>query len=158
MSENIFEKDLSIIEATPLPNGAKIKTVFSNGEYGVIDMTAEIEKRKGLSNMKDPDFFAKCAILHDGHTLCWPGDIIMVWDTLYHLAQKQGVLMSGDTMTAKEFKVWLKTVGLKQLDVAEKFGYSPRQITKFATGKAEIPPIVRLACLAVQAGLDQPSR
>lgn len=153
MEDDIFEKDLSITKAEPLPGGEKIHVVFSSGEHAIINMADEIAKRKNLSPMKDPVFFAKCAILHDGHTLCWPGDIIMIWDTLYHLAREQGTLLSGDTMTAPEFKVWLKSSGIKQKVLAEKLGYTTVQINKYATGKAEIPPTVRLSCLAIQAGL-----
>ena len=153
MFEEVFKKGLTIKKLTPIPGSHKIQVVFSNMESGVIDFTAIIHKKKSLSSLKDREFFSKCAILYEGTTVGWPGDITVGWDTFYIYAQEQGTLMSGETMTAPEFKTWLKSSGIKQKTLAAKLGYTPTQITHYATGKATIPPTVRLSCLAIQAGL-----
>ena len=46
MEDDIFEKDLSLVKAEPLPGGEKIYVVFSSGEHAIIDMADEIAKRK----------------------------------------------------------------------------------------------------------------
>jgi hypothetical protein len=153
----LFDNPLTITSVVVIPDSYKIRAVFSNGENGTADFKADIDSKTSLCALKDPAFFVKCAIIDEGTAIGWPGDITMGWDTIYMSAKEQGSLMSGDTMTAEDFKSWLKSTGLNQTEVADKFNYSTRQISKFATGKAEIPPVVRLACLAIQAGLDQQS-
>lgn len=155
MFEDIFQKGLRITKAVVIPNSHKIRVVFSNDESGVIDFIPIIGSKKAMEPLKDPVFFSKCAILYDGTTLGWPGDYTMGWDSLYIYAKEQGTLRSGNTITADEFRVWLDKSGIKQKELAAKLGYTPTQISKYAAGKAEIPPVVYLSCLAIQAGLDR---
>lgn len=153
MTEDIFDKNLTMNRATPVHNATKIRVVFSNGEYALVDLENDISERQRIAMLRNPDFFSKCAIIDDGMTLAWPGDITIGWDTLYHLAREQNTLMSGNDMDSEEFRKWLKIACRNQEEAAQLLGYSQRQIGKFATGKADVPAAVRLACMAIQAGL-----
>lgn len=62
-------------------------------------------------------------------------------------------------MTPAQFKTWRKSLGLKQKDAAEKLGLKKRMIQYYETGrreghKVEIPKAVRLACYALQSGVE----
>ncbi len=62
-------------------------------------------------------------------------------------------------MSPAQFKAWRKSLGLKQKDAAEKLGLKKRIIQYYETGrregqKVEIPKAVRLACYALQAGVE----
>ncbi len=153
----LFEKGLRLKKVVPIPESFSLSVEFSNGEHGMVNMEDQVQKKKSLAALQDPEFFTKCAIIHDGVAVGWPGDISTHWDTLYHFAEEQGSLMSGEGMTADEFRAWLKRQGYSQNSIAEVLGYSVRQINKFSTGKAPVPEVVRLACLAVEAGLGRDS-
>jgi transcriptional regulator with XRE-family HTH domain len=63
-------------------------------------------------------------------------------------------------MSPAQFKVWRKSLGLKQKEAAEKLGLKKRMIQYYETGKrdgkkVEIPKAVRLACFALASGVEE---
>ena len=62
-------------------------------------------------------------------------------------------------MTPEKFRVWRKSLGLKQHDAAEKLGLKKRMIQYYETGErdgkpVDIPLTVRLACYALSRGVE----
>ena len=62
-------------------------------------------------------------------------------------------------MSPAQFKAWRKSLGLKQKEAAEKLGLKKRMIQYYETGrreghKVEIPKAIRLACYALQSGVE----
>ena len=62
-------------------------------------------------------------------------------------------------MTPGEFKIWRKSLDLKQKEAAEKLGLKKRMIQYYETGnrsgkKVVIPKTVELACYALSAGIE----
>ncbi len=62
-------------------------------------------------------------------------------------------------MSPVQFKTWRKSLGLKQKEAAEKLGLKKRMIQYYETGrreghKVEIPKAIRLACFALQSGVE----
>ena len=63
-------------------------------------------------------------------------------------------------MSPSEFKIWRKSLGLKQKDAAEKLGLKKRMIQYYETGrrggkKVVIPKTVELACYALSLGVEE---
>jgi hypothetical protein len=63
-------------------------------------------------------------------------------------------------MSPSEFKIWRKSLGLKQKEAAEKLGLKKRMIQYYETGKrgskkVVIPKTVELACFALSEGVEQ---
>ncbi len=64
----------------------------------------------------------------------------------------------GGKMTPAQFKIWRKSLGFKQKDVADLLGLKKRVIQYYEKGKrdgktVEIPKSVELACYAVSQGI-----
>ena len=62
-------------------------------------------------------------------------------------------------MTPRKFKRWRKRLKLSQKEAAEALGLKPRMIQYYEKGerngeKVKIPKTVRLACYAIDQGLD----
>jgi DNA-binding XRE family transcriptional regulator len=62
-------------------------------------------------------------------------------------------------MSPSEFKIWRKSLGLKQKEAAEKLGLKKRMIQYYETGKrgskkVVIPKTVELACFALSEGVE----
>ena len=62
-------------------------------------------------------------------------------------------------MTPGEFKIWRKSLDLKQKEAAEKLGLKKRMIQYYETGnrsgkRVVIPKTVELACYALSAGIE----
>ncbi|MBF0368436.1 MAG: DUF2442 domain-containing protein [Magnetococcales bacterium] len=125
---------------------------WENGERGVIRMGAWIKATKEVEPLLDPEFFSKCAIIDDGWSLGWPGDISMGWDQLYILAVEQHALRS-QSMSGDQFRAWLSRNGLNQNRAAQHLGMTSKSINNYAMGHTKIPRTVQLACLAIDAGL-----
>ncbi|MEP3276585.1 MAG: helix-turn-helix transcriptional regulator [Stappiaceae bacterium] len=65
---------------------------------------------------------------------------------------------SHSSMTSEQFRVWRKSLGLKQKDAADKLGLKKRMIQYYEKGDrdgraVEIPKAVRLACYALSRGV-----
>ena len=62
-------------------------------------------------------------------------------------------------MTPRKFKRWRKRLKLSQKEAAEALGLKPRMIQYYEKGerngeKVKIPKTVRLACYAIDQGMD----
>ena len=63
-----------------------------------------------------------------------------------------------DIMSADQFRVWRRSMGLKQKDAAELLGLKKRMIQYYEKGARDgkavtIPKSVRLACYALKKGI-----
>ncbi|PVB59803.1 helix-turn-helix transcriptional regulator [Labrenzia sp. 011] len=62
-------------------------------------------------------------------------------------------------MTPQQFRLWRRTLGLKQKDAADRLGLKKRMIQYYEKGNrdgrpVEIPKSIRLACYALSEGID----
>ncbi len=62
------------------------------------------------------------------------------------------------SMTSEQFRIWRKSLGLKQKDAADRLGLKKRMIQYYEKGDrdgraVEIPKAVRLACYALSHGI-----
>lgn len=56
-------------------------------------------------------------------------------------------------MTADDFAVWRKRMGLSKLKAAEALGLSRNMPAKYESGEREVPLYVALACAALLRGI-----
>ncbi|WFE91515.1 helix-turn-helix transcriptional regulator [Roseibium porphyridii] len=61
-------------------------------------------------------------------------------------------------MTPQQFRIWRRTLGLKQKDAADRLGLKKRMIQYYEKGNrdgrpVEIPKSIRLACYALSEGI-----
>ncbi|WP_236042652.1 helix-turn-helix domain-containing protein [Roseibium aggregatum] len=61
-------------------------------------------------------------------------------------------------MTPQQFRLWRRTLGLKQKDAADRLGLKKRMIQYYEKGNrdgrpVEIPKSIRLACYALSKGI-----
>ncbi|MEO1065918.1 MAG: helix-turn-helix transcriptional regulator [Pseudomonadota bacterium] len=78
------------------------------------------------------------------------------------MSRRQDPMESEDTkslMSAEQFRSWRKTLGLKQKDAANLLGLQKRMIQYYEKGHRDgkpvvIPKSVRLACYALEQGVD----
>ena len=61
-------------------------------------------------------------------------------------------------MTPQQFRLWRRTLGLKQKDAADRLGLKKRMIQYYEKGNrdgrpVEIPKSIRLACYALSEGI-----
>ncbi|MBF0152438.1 MAG: helix-turn-helix transcriptional regulator [Magnetococcales bacterium] len=143
---------MRLVYAKALEGSHSLALAWDRGERGVVSLDGWVKSTRGVRSLLDPVFFAKCAIIDDGWSLGWPGDISMGWDQLYILAVDQLALRS-TTMTGDQFRAWLAKHGLTQTLAAKHLGMTPKTINNYVTGHAKIPRSVQLACLAIDAQL-----
>ncbi|MEK6797100.1 MAG: DUF2442 domain-containing protein [Spirochaetota bacterium] len=65
--------------------GYALDITFDNGRHGVVDFT-EYLTRGVFTKLQHPDFFKRFFIDRETKTLCWPDEIDIDPDTLYHKA------------------------------------------------------------------------
>jgi hypothetical protein len=63
-----------------------LKVFFRDGKCGWVDFSDLIEKYPEYSPLRDPELFGRFSIDPEIKALCWPGDIDIAPETLYHLA------------------------------------------------------------------------
>jgi len=61
--------------------------------------------------------------------------------------------IGGLTVSTGEFKSWRRTLGLTQQQTAEALGRDRRMIGKYERGEVEIPTVVKLAMVGLEAYL-----
>lgn len=52
-----------------------LRITYADGLVGDRDLTDAIARIPLLEPLSDPEFFSKCAVIHDGGAIGWPGDI-----------------------------------------------------------------------------------
>ncbi len=74
-----------VVEAKYI-DGYKIEVTFENGRKGVVDFKDYIKKGGVFSRFADMDYFKKFRINKELGVLCWPNDVDIAPETLYHEA------------------------------------------------------------------------
>lgn len=67
-------------------DGHRIELVFDDGERGVVDFSAYVERGGVFERMRDPEFFKSFAVDPDLGTVTWNGEIDVAPETLYAAA------------------------------------------------------------------------
>ena len=110
----------------------------------MIDLSPLINSLKLYRPLRtDHELFRTANLIEDGRIVAWGnGDIDMPAESLEELAE--------ETMTADDFRDFLKSNNLTHGEAAALLGYSRRQIENFLTGGL-IPRVVVMACLGLIA-------
>ncbi|MBF0380629.1 MAG: helix-turn-helix transcriptional regulator [Magnetococcales bacterium] len=148
----LHQSPSKLMHAKVLEGSYSLAIAWVGGARGVISLEDMIKSNRHFSKLSNPDFFNKCAIIDDGWSLGWPGDISIGWDQLFIIAEDQLALMSMN-MNNEQFRTWLARNHLSQDLAAVNLGITQRTISKYAKGHSKIPRTVQIACMAIDAGL-----
>jgi hypothetical protein len=74
-----------VVEARCL-KGYKIELVFEDGKKGVIDFRKYVDYGGVFGRFSDIEYFGRFFINEELGTLCWPDDVDIAPETLYHEA------------------------------------------------------------------------
>jgi hypothetical protein len=109
----------------------------------VVDLSPLINTLKFYRPLrKDRALFSTVHTIEEGTILAWgAGEIDMAADSVEELAE--------ETMTADDFKDFLKSNNLTHNEAAALLGYSRRQIENYLSGREPIPRIVVMACFGL---------
>jgi len=64
----------------------KLEITFEDGKIGIVDFREYIEKEGVFSRFSDIDYFKKFYINKEVGILCWPDDLDIAPEILYHKA------------------------------------------------------------------------
>lgn len=64
----------------------KLELVFENGKRGVVDLKDYVNKGGVFSRFSDREYFKQAYINRELGVLCWPGEVDIAPETLYHQA------------------------------------------------------------------------
>ena len=159
MSHETFDRAVALHESPKklmhvkvLEGSHSLAVAWIGGARGIISFEETIKSNSNFRKLSNPGFFAKCAIIDDGWSLGWPGDISMGWDQLYLLAEDQ-LALSSMNMRCEQFRSWLSRNHLSQNLAAVNLGITQRTVGNYAKGHSKIPRPVQLACMAIDAEL-----
>lgn len=74
-----------VIEARYV-DGYRIEVTFENGRKGVVDFKDYLKKGGVFSRFADIEYFRKFHVNKELGVLCWPDDVDIAPETLYHEA------------------------------------------------------------------------
>lgn len=66
--------------------GYKLELTFENGKRGIVDLQDYIKKGGVFSRFSDIEYFKQFYINKELGVLCWPDDLDIAPETLYHEA------------------------------------------------------------------------
>lgn len=66
--------------------GYKLKLTFENGKGGMVDFKDYIKEGSVYARFSDIEYFKKAYIHPELGVLCWPGDVDVSPETIYHEA------------------------------------------------------------------------
>lgn len=74
-----------VVEAKYI-EGCKLELTFENGKRGIVDLQDYIKKGGVFSRFSDIEYFKQFYINKELGVLCWPDDLDIAPETLYHEA------------------------------------------------------------------------
>ncbi len=74
-----------VVDATYM-GGYKIELTFENGKKGTVDLQGYINKGGVFSRFSDIEYFKRFYINKEVGVLCWPDDVDIAPEKLYHEA------------------------------------------------------------------------
>lgn len=77
--------------------GYKLKLTFENGKSGIVDFENYIKEDSVYARFSNIEYFKQAYIHHELGVLCWPGDVDVAPEIVYHEA-------TGETLPP-----WMKT-------------------------------------------------
>ncbi len=66
--------------------GYKLELTFGNGKKGVVDLQGYVNKGGVFTRFSDIEYFKRFYINKEIGVLCWPDDVDIAPETLYHEA------------------------------------------------------------------------
>lgn len=114
------------------------KEGLRRGKTELVDLSPLVRSFKFYKPLLKAPVFATARPDDDGHAVVWDGNIDMSAMSIERLAE--------ESMTASEFRAFMKTLDLTQDQAAALLGYGRRQIAHYSQGTRPIPRIVALAC------------
>jgi DNA-binding XRE family transcriptional regulator len=132
------------------PIGGRVLRVRFAGdrEDYKLDMTGLIARSAHFTPlMDDAESFAKVVVVENGLGVAWPiqtkwGRLDVSAATLRRIAEEQ------EPMTGADFAEWRVRLGLSLTEAAKMLGVGRRTIMGYLK-KAELPPVVAIACRAL---------
>lgn len=123
-----------------------------NHRVDIIDLSPLVDSLKFYRPLrKDRSLFDTVHLIEDGRAIAWGnGDIDMPAVSLEQLAE--------ESMTAEDFKDFLKSNNLTHGGAAALLGRSRRQIENYLSNAEPIPRIVVLACFGLTARKQNKSK
>ena len=114
------------------------------GKVDIVDLAPALGSYRVYQPLRnDADLFATAHAIEDGYVVAWDGvDLEMSAELLEQLAE--------ETMTPKEFALFLKRNGLTQQAAAAILGRSRRQIGYYLS-PGPVPRVLALACFGYEA-------
>jgi len=117
---------------------------YDDGRELATDMAGIIHKRRALAPIRDPEAFAKVRVINDGDGVAWQAGPDFSADGLRHLAEVQR------DMTGRDFKRWMRRMGLSNNEAADALGASARTVKAYKTRASALPAAVTIACRAME--------
>ena len=136
--------DIRIDSVTPL-NGLRLRILWQNGDRDVVDLSSVLTHPAFDAVRQDHSVFETVRVGDLGAWITWGEDADLSGEQLSQLAKEQA---SGD------FRRWMRHNRLTFDRAARELGLARRTVGKYARGEVRIPRTVKLACTAVEAGLE----
>lgn len=73
------------VETVRYLGGHTLEVKFKNGKQGTVDLSGFIRKGGVFSRFAELDYFQQVRVNPELGVLCWPGDVDIAPETLYHL-------------------------------------------------------------------------
>jgi hypothetical protein len=106
--------------------------------------------------LRDPDAFAQARLIDGGRAIGWgaacPEELGA--DQLWLEVSESVVPPQAAEMTAGDFDRWMQRCGYSLTTGATALGLTRRTLTRYRTGKARIPRVVKYACILIEAWLS----
>ena len=128
----------SVIPCDKLNLKVTWKEGLRRGKTDTVDLSPLISSFKLYKPLLKASAFAKARVEDDGQTVVWDHGIDMAAMSIERLAE--------ECMDAAQFRAFVKTLDLTQVQAAALLGYSRRQVAHYLAGTKAIPRIVSLAC------------
>jgi hypothetical protein len=154
-----------LVLTVPLPRVSKIEAIGGlkvRVQWGAgirapkseeVDLAPLINSLKFYRPLRsDPTLFYSVHLIEEGAIIAWGDDnaIDMAADSVEQLAE--------ESMTANDFRGFLKSNGFTHQEAGALLGRSRRQIENYLSGKERIPRTLSMACFGLVARKQQRSQ
>jgi hypothetical protein len=141
-----------ILSVAADPGRLEIAIRWKGGEKTVKNLRSFVLHRVAFSALRDPAVFRRVKVQDGGYAVGWPGaDIDFAADALWYEAHPKQLPFPDETMSAEDFRVWVRQHGFSLSSAAQVLGLSRRSVAYYASGGRVIPRVVFLACMAISA-------
>ncbi len=133
------------------PKNFTLTITWANGAVTRFDLSTAIKRRPEFKVLADRKLFAKATVV-DGSSIGWGPAVAAEIDAdeLWARAAARSDGFPSDVMKAEEFRAWMARCGYSLDTAAAALDLSRRTVANFRSGEAEIPRVVKFACLLIE--------